>query len=184
MAANKLARFEATLTAFRGLVMIAAGLLAFLFPREAFRFVLLAGGTLLLIDGAISLASSDFSSPRSLRFWLTFIRSLFGVVAGLALLAKYLLSYIFTPDFLAGFVGVLIILAGLLDILSIVADPNRRATPVPAVFGGGLYIVFGLMLVFVPLAEGATLIRIASILVILYAPTLLYHARRMSASDG
>ena len=174
MAANEVARFEATLTAFRGLVMIAAGLLAFLFPREAFRFVLLAGGTLLLLDGAISLASSDFSSPRSLGFWLAFIRSLFGVVAGLALLAKHLLSYIFTPDFLAGFVGVLITLAGLLEILSVLPDPKRRASPLPAVVGGGLYIVFGLMLAFVPLAEGATLIRIAAILIILYAPILLY----------
>jgi hypothetical protein len=38
----------------------------------------------------------------------------------------------------------------------------------PAVVVGGFYIVFGLMLVIVPLAEGATLSRIATILVILY----------------
>ena len=184
VAANEIARFEAMLTAFRGLVMIAAGLLASLFPREAFRFVLLAGGALLLIDGAICFASSDFSHPRGLRVWLTFARNLLSVVAGLALLAKYLLNYIFTSDFLAGFVGVLIVLAGLFDILSIFADPRRRASPMPAALGGGLYIVFGLMLVFVPLAEGATLIRIAAILIILYAPTLLHSAWQLSASDG
>ncbi|WP_157019358.1 DUF308 domain-containing protein [Mesorhizobium xinjiangense] len=178
---SRIAGLEASMTMFRGVVMVVAALLASMFPREAFRFVLLAGGVLLLADGMLSIASAGFSGRRHGAFWLDCIRSLLCISAGLALLAKHIYRDLFMVGpvgFLAAGVGGMIALAGFCEILAAVSERERHANLVSATLGGGLYIIFGIMLMFVPLGEGATLIRIAAILVLLYVPTLFYRAWR------
>lgn len=179
MATNEANRFEATLTALRGIVMIAAGVLAFLYPTEAVKFVLLAGGGLLLVDGVLGLLSSDFSGRHDTAFWLALIRNIFCIVAGLTVLASGVLTNVFTLGFLASFVGVLAILAGLVEIVSGLMDRERYSSATSAMVSGGLYVVFGLALLFVPLSSAATLIRVITILIILYALSLLYRAWRI-----
>ncbi|MDH6230377.1 uncharacterized membrane protein HdeD (DUF308 family) [Mesorhizobium soli] len=179
MATNEAKRFEATLTALRGIVMIAAGVLAFLFPEQAIKFVLLAGGVLLLVDGVLGLASSDFSSPRDATFWLALVRNVVCIAAGLIVLGSGILTHVFTLGFLAGLVGLLAIIAGLVEIVSGLMDRERYSSATPAMVSGGLYVVFGLALLFMPLSSAATLTRVVTILIIIYALSLLYRAWRI-----
>ncbi|TKT69106.1 cobalt ABC transporter permease [Aquamicrobium sp. LC103] len=167
------------MTALRGVVMIAAGIAAFLFPTQAVKFVLLAGGGLLLVDGGLGLASMDFAGRRNNSFYLALARNLFCIVAGLTVLASGPLSNVFSLGFLAGFVGLLAVLAGLVEIVSILMDRVRYSSPLTAMLSGALYIVFGLALMFVPLSSATTLMRIATIVIVLYALSLLYRAWRI-----
>jgi hypothetical protein len=48
--------------------------------------------------------------------------------------------------------------------------------------GGGLYIVFGLALLFIPLSSAVVLVRIVTTLMILYALLLFYRAWGMRAA--
>jgi len=179
MATNESKRFPATMTALRGIVMIAAGILAFLYPVEAVKFVLLAGGGLLLVDGILGLASGNASGSYDTGGWLVLIRNLCCIVAGVIVLASGLLSNVFTLSFLATCVGILALAAGLVEIVSSLIDRSRYTSPLPAMVSGVLYAVFGLALLFMPLSSAATLLRIVTVLLILYALSLLYRAWRI-----
>lgn len=172
-------RLQVTTTALRGVVMVAAGIAAFMFPAQAIKFVLLVGGGLLLMDGALGVAAIDFSRERDGAFYMTLTRNLLCVLAGLTVLSSGILTGVFSLGFLAGFVGVLTVLAGLLEIASIVRDRTRYASPITAMLGGALYIVFGLALLFMPLSSASTLMRLAAIVIIVYALSLLYRAWRI-----
>lgn len=172
-------RFKVITTALRGAVMIAAGIAAFMFPAQAIKFVLLVGGALLLIDGALGVAAVDFSSARDRTFYLSLTRNLLCILAGLIVLSSGVLTGIFSLGFLVGLVGLLAALAGLVEIVSIVMDRTRYSSPFTAALGGALYVVFGLALMFMPLSSASTLMRVAAIVIIVYALTLLYRAWRI-----
>lgn len=172
-------RLQVALTALRGIVMIAAGVAAFLFPEQAVKFVILAGGGLLLVDGVLGLASANYAGVRDNSFHLALARNLLCVLAGLTVLASAWLTNIFSLGFLASFVGLLVVLAGLVEIASILMDRARYSSPMSAMLGGALYVVFGLALMFVPLSSAATLMRLATIVLLIYALSLLYRAWRI-----
>lgn len=172
-------RLQVTTTALRGVVMVAAGIAAFMFPAQAIKLVLLVGGGLLLIDGLLGVAAIDFSQARGGTFYMTLTRYLLCVVAGLTVLSSGILTGVFSLAFLAGFVGVLTVLAGLVEIASIVMDRTRYPAPMTAVLGGALYIAFGLALMFMPLSSASTLMRLAAVIITAYALTLLHRAWRI-----
>ena len=58
-------------------------------------------------------------------------------------------------------------------------DRTRYSSPFTAALGGALYVVFGLALMFMPLSSASTLMRVAAIVIIVYALTLLYRAWRI-----
>ncbi|TYR29852.1 cobalt ABC transporter permease [Mesorhizobium microcysteis] len=171
------------MTALRGIVMILAGIFAFLMPAQAVKFVLLAGGGLLLVDGCLGLASMDFASRRVHAYYLALSRNLLCIAAGAIVLASGFLTGLFTLSFLATVVGLLVILAGLVELVSILMDHERYASPMMAMVGGGLYVVAGLVLIFMPLSSAAVLMRLATILLIAYALSLLYRAWRIRAAS-
>jgi len=182
MATNESQRLPATMTALRGIVMIAAGVLAFLYPIEAVKFVLLAGGGLLLVDGILGFASGWSPDSGDAGGWLVWIRNLCCIAAGIIVLASGLLTNVFTLSFLATCVGLLALIAGLVEIISSLIDRSRYNSPLPSMISGGLYAVFGLALLFMPLSSATTLLRIVTVLLILYALSLLYRAWRLRAS--
>src|SRR6185312_2605541 len=172
MAAVESERFAATLTALRGLIMIAAAIVAFMFPEQTVTFLVLAGGGLLLVDGALGLATLSYSGPRDTAFWFTLVRNALSIIAGLLVLSGSFLLTIFTLSFLAGLVGTVAVLVGIMEILSTMVGRGRRARLWPVLLGGGLYIVFGLALAFIPLSSAVTLVRVIMVLLVLYGLSL------------
>jgi uncharacterized membrane protein HdeD (DUF308 family) len=175
-------RLQVVLTALRGIVMIIVGIVAFLWPAEAVKFILLVGGGLLVVDGALGLASMDFSSRRGHSFHLALARNLLCIVAGIIVLASGFLTGLFSLATLATIVGILVILAGLVEIVAILMDHGRYASWMMAMVGGGLYVVAGLLLIFMSLSTASVLIQVATVLLIAYGLILLYRAWRIRAA--
>src|SRR5688500_5628487 len=98
-------RFAATMGLLRGLVMLIAGTFALIWPTTALAVVVVVGGSLLIADGILGLASHDFAADRQWPFWLGLARSVLAIVAGLALLFSPYLATIISLSFLATFVG-------------------------------------------------------------------------------
>jgi uncharacterized membrane protein HdeD (DUF308 family) len=182
MAVGESDRIDAVLTALRGLLMAVAALLAFIYPAQAVRFLVLAGGGLLLIDGALGLAAMKFSGPRTNLFWFELVRNCLSIAAGLIVLFSPVLLGIFSLGFMTSLVGLLAVLVGIMEFLSGFIDRERGSRLWPAMIGGGLYIVFGLALLFIPLSSAVVLVRIVTALMILYAPLLFYRAWAMRAA--
>ena len=176
-------RLQVALTALRGVVMIAAGIAAFVLPAQAVAVVLIIGGGLLVVDGGLGLASMDYSSRRVQSFYLALARNLLGLAAGAIILASGMLTGLFTLSFLATTAGLLVILAGLIEVGSVAMNMERYDSPMMAMAGGGLYIAAGLLLMFLPLSSAAVLMRLATILLIAYAVSLLYRAWRIRAAS-
>ena len=185
MAVGESDRIDAVLTALRGLLMAVAALFAFIYPAQAVRFLVLAGGGLLLIDGALGLAAMKFSDPRTNLFWFELVRNGLSIATGLIVLFSPVLLGIFSLGFMTNLVGLLAVLVGIMEFLSGFIDRERGSRLWPAMIGGGLYIVFGLALLFIPLSSAVVLVRIVTALMILYALLLFYRAWVMrTASEG
>lgn len=182
MAEGKSKRFEATLTALRGILIVAAALVAFFYPAQAVQVLVLVGGGLLLVDGVLGLATIDYAAPRTTGHWLALMRNLLSIAAGLIVLASGILANIFTLSFLAGLVGLLALVVGLIEMASSFLDSDRQTRLWPTLVGGAVYAAFGLALMFVPLSSAATLMRIATLLMLLYALLLFYRAWRIRAA--
>ncbi|WP_269931882.1 DUF308 domain-containing protein [Aminobacter sp. HY435] len=182
MAEGKSKRFEATLTALRGVLIAAAALVAFFYPTQAVQLLVLVGGGLLLVDGVLGLATIDYAGPRDNNHWLVLARNLLSILAGLIVLGSGFLVSVFTLSFLTSLVGVLALLVGLIEMASSFFDSERQTRLWPTLVGGAVYAAFGLALMFVPLTSAATLIRIAMILMLFYALLLFYRAWRTRAT--
>lgn len=183
MAESKSKRFEATLTALRGVLIAAAALVAFFYPTQAVQLLVLVGGGLLLVDGVLGLVTIDRSAARTTGHWVALIRNLLSILAGVIVLASGLLVSVFTLSFLIGLVGLLALLVGLFEMASSFLDGERQTRLWPTLVGGAVYAVFGLALMFVPLTSAATLMRIAMALMLAYALLLFYRAWRTRAGS-
>src|SRR5918994_3567220 len=179
MALGESDRIDAVLTALRGLLMAVAALLAFIYPSQAVKFLVLAGGGLLLIDGALGLAAMKFSGPKTNTFWFGLVRNGLSIASGVIVLFSPVLLAIFSMGFLATLVGLLAVLVGIMEFLFGFIEHEGGSRLCPAMIGGGLYIVFGLALLFIPLSSAVVLVRIVTALMILYALLLFYRAWAM-----
>lgn len=184
MAVGESDRIDAVLTALRGLLMAVAALLAFIYPSQAVKFLVLAGGGLLLIDGALGLASMTFAGEKTNAFWFEMVRNGLSIAAGLIVLFSPVLVGIFTMGFMATLVGLLALFVGVMEFLSGFIDHERGSRLWPALIGGGLYIIFGLALLFIPLSSAVVLVRIVTTLMILYALLLFYRAWAMRTANA
>jgi uncharacterized membrane protein HdeD (DUF308 family) len=182
MAEVKTKRFEATLTALRGILIVAAALVAFFYPAQAVQFLVLVGGGLLLVDGVLGLVTIDRSVPRTTGQTLGLTRNLLSIAAGGIVLASGILASVFTLSALTWIVGLLALLVGLIEMASSFLDSDRQTRLWPTLVGGAVYAAFGLALMFVPLSSAATLMRIATILMLAYALLLFYRAWRIRAA--
>ncbi|GAA4124001.1 DUF308 domain-containing protein [Aminobacter aganoensis] len=179
--AEKTKRFEATLTALRAILIVAVALVALFYPAQAVKLLVMVGGGLLLVDGVLGLATIDHAAPRTTGHWLALARNVLSIAAGVIVIASGILASVFTLSFLASLVGVLALVVGLIEMASSFLDSERQTRLWPTLVGGAVYAAFGLALMFVPLTSAATLMRIATLLMLLYALLLLYRAWRIRA---
>jgi uncharacterized membrane protein HdeD (DUF308 family) len=88
MAEGKTKRFDATLTALRGVLIAAAALIAFFYPSQAVQLLVLVGGGLLLVDGILGLVTLDRTPPRTNGQTLGLVRNLLSIAAGAIVIAS------------------------------------------------------------------------------------------------
>ncbi len=85
--------------------MAVTALLAFIYPSQAVKFLVLAGGGLLLIDGALGRASMTFSGEKTNTFWFELVRNGLSIAAGLIVLFSPVLLSIFSLGFVTSLGG-------------------------------------------------------------------------------
>src|SRR3569832_1062711 len=157
MARVERTRFAATIALLRGAVLLVAGIVAVVWPTTALTAIVIAGGCLIIVDGALSLASQDYAAGHGWPFWLALARGVVSVLVGLLVLFSPYVVGIMTMGALALLCGIGAILVGLSEAVIIIRDRREHSIFWPALAAAGLYVVLGLVLLFLP-SEGARLV--------------------------
>ncbi|MEQ9637215.1 MAG: DUF308 domain-containing protein [Devosia marina] len=166
-------------TALRGLLMLAAGIYAVIWPLEALAVLLVFGGILLLIDGALGLWSLTFGGGKSGNYWFDVVANAASLVLGVVILISPLLATIFTVTFISTLVGLAAIVVGVMQIVVIVRERESYARIWPVVLSGASYVLLGLVLLLFPLLSAWVGMVIGGILLIIFAIGLFGWAWRL-----
>lgn len=166
-------------TALRGLLMLVAGVYAVIWPLEALAVLLVFGGILLLIDGALGLWSLTFGGGKSGNYWFDVVANAASLVLGVVILISPLLATIFTVTFISTLVGLAAIVVGVMQIVVIVRERESYARIWPVVLSGASYVLLGLVLLLFPLLSAWVGMIIGGIVLIIFAIGLFGWAWRL-----
>jgi uncharacterized membrane protein HdeD (DUF308 family) len=156
-------------TALRGLLMLLAGLYAIFFPAQALTILVVAGGALLLVDGLLGLWSLTFGGAKTGNYWFDIVRNALAVITGVLILISPLLATLLTATFLVYLVAFQAILVGVMEIVIVMRERESYARIWPVLISAALYVIFGLLLVFMPFLSILVLVTIAGVLMVMFA---------------
>jgi uncharacterized membrane protein HdeD (DUF308 family) len=166
-------------TALRGVLMLLAGLYAIIWPGEALTVLVLAGGILLVIDGALGLWSLTFGGGKSGNYWFDVVSNALSLILGILILISPLLATIFTVTFMASLVGIAALIVGIMQIVVITREREHYARIWPVVLSGVSYILLGLVFLFFPLLSASIGVVIGGVLLVIFAFGLFGWAWRL-----
>lgn len=166
-------------TALRGVLMLLAGLYAVIWPAQALTVMVLAGGILLLIDGALGLWSLTFGGGKSGNYWFDVVSNALSVILGVLILLSPLLATILTVTFMASLVGIAALVVGVMQIVVITREREHYARIWPVVLSGISYILLGLVFLFLPLLSASIGVIFGGVLLIMFAFGLFGWAWRL-----
>lgn len=166
-------------TALRGLFMLLAGLYAVIWPLEALAVLLLFGGILLLIDGALGLWSLTFGGGKSGNYWFDVVANAASLLLGVLILISPLLATIFTVTMMATLVGLAAIVVGVMQVVVVVRERESYARIWPVVLSGVSYVLLGLVFLLFPLLSASVGVVIGGIVLIFFAIGLFGWAWRL-----
>jgi uncharacterized membrane protein HdeD (DUF308 family) len=171
-------RFAAA-TALRGLLMFIAGLYAIIWPADALTVLVLAGGILLLIDGALGLWSLTFGGGKSGNYWFDVVANALSLILGVLILLSPLIATILTVTFLASLVGIAALIVGVMQIAVITREREHYARIWPVVLSGLSYILLGLVFLFLPLISASIAVIFGGVMLVVFAFGLFGWAWRL-----
>lgn len=176
---SKTKRRFALATALRGLFMLLAGLYAVIFPLDAMAVLVLMGGILLLIDGALGLWSLTFGGGKSGNYWFDVIANAASLILGIVILISPFLATIFTVTFMSMLVGFAAIFVGAMQIIVVVRERESYARIWPVVLSGISYVLLGLVFLLFPVLSASVSIILGGIVLIVLAIGLFGWAWRL-----
>jgi len=176
---SKTRRRFAIATALRGLVMLLAGVYAIIFPTEAFTVLVLFGGILLIVDGALGLWSLTFGGGKSGNYWFDIIANAASLILGVLFFIQPLLATIFTATFFGTLVGIAALFVGVMQIVVVVRERESYARIWPVVLSGIAYVLLGLVFIVFPLLTVTVGMLIGGILLVIFAVGLFGWAWRL-----
>ena len=166
-------------TALRGALMLLAGLYAIVWPSEALTVLVLAGGILLVVDGALGLWSLTFGGGKSGNYWFDVVANALSLILGILILISPLLATILTVTFLASLVGIAALIVGVMQIVVITRERSHYARIWPVVLSGVSYVLLGLVFLFFPLLSASIGIIFGGVLLVIFAFGLFGWAWRL-----
>lgn len=176
---SKTKRRFALATALRGLLMLLAGLYAMIWPIDALAVLVLFGGILLVIDGALGLWSLTFGGGKSGNYWFDVVSNAASLILGIVILISPLLATIFTVTFMSILVGIAAIIVGVMQIVVVVRERESYARIWPVVLSGISYVLLGLVFLLFPLLSASIGMIIGGILLVVFAIGLFGWAWRL-----
>lgn len=171
-------RFAAA-TALRGLFMLLAGLYAIIFPGDALTVLVLFGGILLIIDGALGLWSLTFGGGKSGNYWFDIFANAASLILGVLFFVQPFVATIFTATFFGTIVGLAALFVGVMQIVVIVRERESYARIWPVVLSGVSYVLLGLVFLFFPVLTASVGMVIGGILLVIFAIGLFGWAWRL-----
>jgi uncharacterized membrane protein HdeD (DUF308 family) len=159
--------------------MLLAGLYAIIWPSEALTVLVLAGGILLVIDGALGLWSLTFGGGKSGNYWFDVVANALSLILGVLILISPLLATILTVTFLASLVGIAALIVGIMQIVVITRERAHYARIWPVVLSGVSYILLGLVFLFLPLLSASIGVIFGGIMLVIFAFGLFGWAWRL-----
>ena len=172
-------RRSAVATAVRGALMLLAGLYAILAPAEALTVLVLAGGILLLVDGALGLWSLTFGGGKSGNYWFDVISNGLSLILGILILLSPFVATILTATFLASMVGIAALVVGVMQIVVITRERESYARIWPVVLSGISYILLGLVFLLFPLLSSTLMVVLGGVMLVVFACGLFGWAWRL-----
>ncbi len=166
-------------TALRGLVMLLAGLYAIIWPLEALAVLLLFGGILLLIDGALGLWSLTFGGGKSGNYWFDVVANAVSLILGIVILISPLLATIFTVTVISTLIGLAAVVVGVMEIVVVVRERESYARIWPVVLSGVSYVLLGLVFLIFPLLSASVGVILGGVVLVFLAIGLFGWAWRL-----
>lgn len=171
-------RFAAA-TALRGVFMLLGGLYAIFWPADALTVLVLAGGILLLIDGALGLWSLTFGGGKSGNYWFDVAANAVSLILGVLILLSPLLATILTYAFLGAVIGIASLVVGVMQIVVITREREHYARIWPVVLSGISYVLLGLVFLFMPLISITIAVVFGGVMLVVFAFGLFGWAWRL-----
>ncbi|MBU1305022.1 MAG: DUF308 domain-containing protein [Alphaproteobacteria bacterium] len=166
-------------TALRGALMLLAGIYAVIWPDQALLVMVLAGGILLLVDGALGLWSLTFGGGKSGNYWFDVVSNALSLILGILFLLQPLIATVLTVTFLATLVGIAALVVGVMQIVVITREREHYARIWPVVLSGISYILLGLVFLFFPLLSASIGVIFGGVLLIMFSFGLFGWAWRL-----
>lgn len=171
--------------AIRGVLMLAGGLFALFSPQLALATLVWVGGVIVIIDGGLGIWGLLFGGRTSTRLGVAITRHILAILAGILIVAFPAIAAAIGISTLVIIVGVLIVLVGAFALYVTVAGRAvlRPGTFWPEVLSACAYLLFGILLIFMPLSSAMVLVSIVGVLMILYGLFQLYIAWQLRGID-
>ena len=167
----------------RGVAAIVFGIMAFVWPAMTLAVLVILFGAYVLVDGVFGLISAVRNRDRLGRVWPEVLESVLGVVVGLLTL----FSPAVTALVLLMFVAVWSILGGLLRIVLAFQIRKEITGEWILMAGGALSVVFGGLLIAMPLAGLVTLAWLIGFYAIAFGilfVVLAFRLRKLGTGTG
>lgn len=170
----------------RGVLMLAGGLFALISPQLALATLVWVGGVIVVIDGALGLWGLLFGGRTSTRLGVAITRHILAILAGILIVAFPALAAAIGISTLVIVVGILMILIGAFALYVTIVGRAllRQGTFWPEVLSACAYLVFGVLLLVMPLQSALALVSIVGVLMILYGLFQLYIAWQLRGLDA
>lgn len=166
-------------TGLRGLLMLVAGLYAVIWPASALAVLVIAGGVVLLIDGVLGLWSLTFGGGKTGNYWFDVVRNVLAIITGILILLSPILATLVTAWFFIYLLAIQAIIVGVMEIIIAIRERALYSKIWPILLSGGLYVLFGVALLFAPLMSAVLFVIFGGVLMILFSFGLFALAWRL-----
>lgn len=163
----------------RGLLMLLGGLYAIVFPAQALTVLVIAGGALLIVDGVLGLWSLTFGGAKTGNFWFDIVRNALTLILGVLILLSPLLATLLTATFLIYLFALQAIVVGVMEIVIIMRERELYARIWPVLLSGVAYVIFGVLLLLMPMLSALVLVTLTGILMVIFSVALFALAWRL-----
>lgn len=185
MATDSALPWPSIFAAVRGILMLAGGIFALISPQLALATLVWVGGVIVVIDGALGLWGLLFGGRTSSRLGVAITRHILAILAGLLIVAFPAMAAAIGISTLVILVGIMMILIGAFALYVTIAGRAllRQGTFWPEVLSACAYLVFGILLLVMPLSSALVLVSIVGGLMILYGLFQLYIAWQLRSIE-
>lgn len=184
MAASDMQKRWAWIVGLRALVMLLAGLYAVIFPGLALTVLVVLGGAILLIDGALGLWSLTFGGAKTGNFWFDVVRNVLALICGVIILLLPVLTTLITVWFVVYLIAIQAIVVGVMEIWIAIRERALMGKVWPVLLSGILYVLFGIAVALAPVMSAIFLVVFAGVMMILFAGGLFALAWRLYRGEG